>query len=418
MQNLSADKPLEMRNRRHAPKKSETPVVNGSANASKSLGSANATSVISAATPPIATTSPSTPAKKEKKLFHIPKLQRSKSSADLEGDAKFTSLKNSIRNVFSTANNSSAPVSRSPPSSNPSSAPGSPHLAAVAPKNVPPPAEKSDPPTVSDQGPRRVSSVGTNMMFQRGSPTPKADPTPSVPQKEIQAPAVGVGNKAAQGRPTRSTSDPPAAIGITRAKTLKECGITNRGRHAGKGATATVTRCSSKSGRVIALKVFKKPDRSDSDAEFKRRIDLEFTIAHGLHHPNVIETMELIWDDGKHNWVETMEWCGGGDLFSIIKLGHMTPLERNCCFKQLIRGVAYMHSMGIAHRDIKPENLLLNDEGQLKITDFGVSDVVVQSDGGHKKCHGLCGSEPYMAPELHTHEGMIPLIQNISDGRI
>ena len=117
-----------------------------------------------------------------------------------------------------------------------------------------------------------------------------------------------------------------------------------------------------------------------------------------------------MWDEGKHNWVETMEWCGGGDLFSIIKLGHMTPVERNCCFKQLVRGVAYMHSVGIAHRDIKPENLLLNEDGQLKITDFGVSDVVVQNGGEHKKCRGMCGSEPYMAPEIHTRKG--PLVAN------
>ena len=103
-----------------------------------------------------------------------------------------------------------------------------------------------------------------------------------------------------------------------------------------------------------------------------------------------------------------MEWCGGGDLFSIIKLGHMTPLEQNCCFKQLVRGVAYMHSMGIAHRDIKPENLLLNEEGQLKITDFGVSESIIKENGGLKKCHGMCGSEPYMAPEIHTQEGAFP----------
>lgn len=221
------------------------------------------------------------------------------------------------------------------------------------------------------------------------------------------------------GKPadSRSTSDPPTSPGLSRAKTLKECGITNRGKQAGKGATATVTRCSSH-GKIVALKSFKKPQRAlESDIEFKRRIDVEYDIAHRLHHPNIVETMELIWDDGKHNWAETMEWCGGGDLFSIIKSGHMTALERNCCFKQLVRGVAYMHSMGVAHRDIKPENLLLNEEGQLKITDFGVSNIIVDEEGAQKKCHGLCGSEPYMAPEVHTHDGN-SYNANYSDFRI
>lgn len=78
----------------------------------------------------------------------------------------------------------------------------------------------------------------------------------------------------------------------------------------------------------------------------------------------------------------------------------MSRVEVNCCFKQLINGVAYLHSMGVAHRDIKPENLLLDGKGRLKITDFGVSDVFRMC--WEKSPHlskGLCGSEPYIAPE-------------------
>ena len=59
-----------------------------------------------------------------------------------------------------------------------------------------------------------------------------------------------------------------------------------------------------------------------------------------------------------------------------------------------------MHSMGVAHRDIKPENLLLDANNQIKITDFGVSDVFRMC--WEKQTHlskGLCGSEPYIAPE-------------------
>jgi protein-serine/threonine kinase len=62
--------------------------------------------------------------------------------------------------------------------------------------------------------------------------------------------------------------------------------------------------------------------------------------------------------------------------------------------------------MGVAHRDIKPENLLLDGRGHVKITDFGVSDVFRMC--WEKKTHlskGLCGSEPYIAPELFEHKG-------------
>lgn len=78
----------------------------------------------------------------------------------------------------------------------------------------------------------------------------------------------------------------------------------------------------------------------------------------------------------------------------------MTETEKLCCFKQMIQGLAYLHSMGVAHRDIKPENLLLTMDGKLKITDFGVSDVYRfpwESKG--RQSRGLVGSEPYIAPE-------------------
>jgi serine/threonine protein kinase len=83
----------------------------------------------------------------------------------------------------------------------------------------------------------------------------------------------------------------------------------------------------------------------------------------------------------------------------------MTEKEINCCFKQLILGLNYLHSMGVAHRDIKPENLIFDDFCHLKITDFGVSDVF--KTVWEKTCHrsrGLCGSEPYIAPEMWSDE--------------
>jgi protein-serine/threonine kinase len=95
-----------------------------------------------------------------------------------------------------------------------------------------------------------------------------------------------------------------------------------------------------------------------------------------------------------------MEYCPGGDLYAAIKRGDLTQTQINSYFQQMVSGVAYLHSMGVAHRDIKPENLLLDANDQIKITDFGVSDVFRMC--WEKTCHlskGLCGSEPYIAPE-------------------
>jgi protein-serine/threonine kinase len=78
----------------------------------------------------------------------------------------------------------------------------------------------------------------------------------------------------------------------------------------------------------------------------------------------------------------------------------MTELEKACCFKQMIQGLAYLHSIGVAHRDIKPENMLLTMDGKLKITDFGVSDVYrFPWETKGRQSRGLVGSEPYIAPE-------------------
>jgi len=66
-----------------------------------------------------------------------------------------------------------------------------------------------------------------------------------------------------------------------------------------------------------------------------------------------------------------MEFCPGGDLYAAIKRGRMSPSEVECCFKQLLTGVTYLHSQGVAHRDIKPENLFFDLKGHLKVVDLG-----------------------------------------------
>ena len=133
-----------------------------------------------------------------------------------------------------------------------------------------------------------------------------------------------------------------------------------------------------------------------------------------------------------------MEYCPGGDLYAAIKKGQMSSSEIECCFKQLLTGVAYLHSQGVAHRDIKPENLFFNTCGHLKvgnpclnatfcsglfpfshfavifpslltygvlsfdmqIGDYGASTVYrLPWESTVHMSTGLCGSEPYIAPE-------------------
>ena len=88
-----------------------------------------------------------------------------------------------------------------------------------------------------------------------------------------------------------------------------------------------------------------------------------------MHHENVVHTIDFVMIGDK--WYEVMEYCSGGDLFAAIQRGKMGQEEIDCCFKQMVQGVKYLHEMGVSHRDLKPENLLIDAGGHVKITDFG-----------------------------------------------
>ncbi|KAI8972652.1 kinase-like domain-containing protein [Pilobolus umbonatus] len=175
----------------------------------------------------------------------------------------------------------------------------------------------------------------------------------------------------------------------------------------GKGSTAVISvfrmkRASLNSkdnGKLFVVKQFRKRIKSETEKAYMKKLVSEFCISSTFHHINIVETIDLVMDD-QNRYCTVMEYCPGGDLFSAIMSGHMTPTEMSCCFKQLMNGLAYLHSVGVAHRDIKPENLLMTLEGGLKITDFGVSDVFRCAwETQRHKSHGLVGSEPYIAPE-------------------
>jgi 5'-AMP-activated protein kinase catalytic alpha subunit len=92
-----------------------------------------------------------------------------------------------------------------------------------------------------------------------------------------------------------------------------------------------------------------------------------------------------------------MEYVNGGELFEYICLKQkLTELEACIFYQDIISGIEYLHKQGIVHRDLKPENLLLNSKKELKIVDFGLSNI-------YKKGELLktpCGSPCYAAPEM------------------
>ena len=92
-----------------------------------------------------------------------------------------------------------------------------------------------------------------------------------------------------------------------------------------------------------------------------------------------------------------MEYCKSGELFDyIVDRQHLEEDEASIFFYQLINGVEYIHSLGVAHRDLKPENLLLTENKILKIIDFGLS----HEFNGEDFLKTKCGSPSYAAPEI------------------
>lgn len=166
--------------------------------------------------------------------------------------------------------------------------------------------------------------------------------------------------------------------------------------------------CNPHIDRYYALKIFRhRPHQREH--VFQNGIASEFSIASSLRHHNVVRTFELI-PLGIGDFCECMEYCSGGDLHSLITAsGRLMEAEADCFFKQLLRGVCYIHEMGIAHRDLKPENLLLSSNGCLKISDFGSSECFRLAWDEHISMSTVrCGSPPYVSPEQYFLEEFDP----------
>ncbi|KAJ0132007.1 Uncharacterized protein HZ326_24904 [Fusarium oxysporum f. sp. albedinis] len=124
-----------------------------------------------------------------------------------------------------------------------------------------------------------------------------------------------------------------------------------------------------------------------------------------LLHPNVIYTLKLL-KDTKGDYCEVMEFCSDSDLHSLVcSVGKLKWYEADCFFKLIMRGVEYIHEIGVAHLDLKPKHLLLTGDGLLKVSGFGRSECVCLA--WEKDVHmvsGIRGSGPYIAPEEYTDE--------------
>lgn len=211
------------------------------------------------------------------------------------------------------------------------------------------------------------------------------------------------------------TAGKPGAPGLAGRKRVSVVGGYKLGRTLGKGSCGVVKLGTHlETGKKVAIKVLKpKNDRE------KHEIQREIAALQQLSHPNIIRLLDVIYGTDlvpSSSAVDTvsddtevspqclekyifmvMELATGGELFE--KVLHGGPLheeEARRCFRQILGALTHTHAHLICHRDLKPENILFDSDGNVKISDFGLSNVAQPG-----RLFGTwCGSPMYAPPEV------------------
>ena len=152
--------------------------------------------------------------------------------------------------------------------------------------------------------------------------------------------------------------------------------------------------------RNVAIKVLR-GDLSN-DEKFVRRFQREALSASSLAHPNIVEMYDVGEDDGTYYIV--MEYVEGKTLKQLLKKrGSLTLSEAIDIMSQLTDGMAHAHNSYIIHRDLKPQNIMIKDDGQIKITDFGIAMALNATQ--LTQTNSVMGSVHYLPPEQASGKG-------------
>jgi serine/threonine protein kinase len=168
------------------------------------------------------------------------------------------------------------------------------------------------------------------------------------------------------------------------------------GRLLGRGTTATVRLCVDlESKKEYAVKVLALDEVVKRNME--EQVKREIAILKTLRHRNVVTLKEVL--QSRNNIYIVMELVNGGTLVDEIQKSPNRRFSEDKArryFQQLVLGLRYVHNQEVAHRDLKPLNLLLDAQGTLKISDFGLSQM--QTETGLMTT--MCGTPHFVAPDI------------------
>ncbi|XP_059374976.1 ribosomal protein S6 kinase alpha-1-like isoform X2 [Carassius carassius] len=150
--------------------------------------------------------------------------------------------------------------------------------------------------------------------------------------------------------------------------------------------------------QLYAMKVLRKATLKVRD---RVRTKMERNILADVNHPFVVKLHYAFQTEGKLYLI--LDFLRGGDLFTRLSKEVMfTEEDVKFYLAELALGLDHLHGIGIIYRDLKPENILLDEEGHIKLTDFGLCKEAIDNE---KKAYSFCGTVEYMAPEVVNRQG-------------
>ncbi|XP_054280800.1 phosphorylase b kinase gamma catalytic chain, skeletal muscle/heart isoform isoform X1 [Macrosteles quadrilineatus] len=161
----------------------------------------------------------------------------------------------------------------------------------------------------------------------------------------------------------------------------------------GRGISSTVRRCIEKeTGVEFAAKIIDLSADGDNKAATMEEVRILRLVA---GHPYIIQLHD-VFESSTFIFL-VFELCKNGELFDYLtSVVTLSEKKTRYIMRQLLEALNHVHSHGIVHRDLKPENILLDDQMNVKLTDFGFARVLKQGE----LLHDLCGTPGYLAPEV------------------
>jgi serine/threonine-protein kinase len=153
-------------------------------------------------------------------------------------------------------------------------------------------------------------------------------------------------------------------------------------------------------GQPVALKFL--PADMERDPVRLERFIAEVRTARQISHPNICRVYDLAEFEGRR--FLSMEYIDGEDLRSLLRRIGRLPEDKGLQIaRQLCAGLAAMHDRGVLHRDLKPANVMIDGDGRVRLTDFGLAAAAADATGGE-----IAGTPAYMAPEQLAGEALTP----------